>query len=342
MRLGVLDVGSNTVHLLLVDVHPGARPTDYADHKRRLSLIRYLDSEGNITESGICALVDFINDAVDFAQRNAAEDMVSFCTSAIRESTNGAEVLERVTRETGVHLAELSGDQEAAMTYFAVRRWHGWHVENLLNFDIGGGSFEISYGQDELPSRAVSVPLGAARLTKDWLSKDPPSPKQIKKLTHHVRSVIEAELEHFPEMPSNLVVTGTSKTFRSLARVTGAAPDSEGPYIPRFMHRGDLKLWNHRMAAMTESERAELPGVTEIRAPQVLAGGIVAREAMRAFRVKKLQICPWALREGLLMGRLDALRMDGVIGRDLDPWVGPVNLTSGTTEPGLSFGVTSG
>src|SRR5699024_10678820 len=119
MRLGVLDIGSNTVHLLLVDAFPGARPTAYADHKRPMSLIEHLDDNGAITEQGQQNLVDFINGAVAFAKVNQAADMISFCTSAIRDAANGLEVLQRITEETGLHLTVLTGDQEAAMTYFA-------------------------------------------------------------------------------------------------------------------------------------------------------------------------------------------------------------------------------
>src|SRR5699024_1260385 len=214
MRLGVLDIGSNTVHLLLVDAFPGARPTAYADHKRPMSLIQHLDDDGAITETGQRNLIDFINGAVAFAKANAAADMISFCTSAIRDAANGPAVLQRIEYETGVHLTVLSGDQEAAMTYFAVRRWHGWHVENLLNFDIGGGSFEMSYGTDELPTTAVSVPLGAQRLTREYFADpDPPTEQQVEQLSNYIHSVLVEYRDMFPKkLPHNTVVTGTSKT----------------------------------------------------------------------------------------------------------------------------------
>src|SRR5690625_1432910 len=192
MCLGVLDIGSNTIHSLLVDAFPGARPSAYADHKRPMSLIRHLDDDGAITEQGQQNLVEFINGAVDFAKASGAVDMISFCTSAIRDAANGPAVLDRIGKETGVYLTVLSGDQEAAMTYFAVRRWHGWHVENLLNFDIGGGSFEMSFGTDELPSKAVSVPLGAQRLTREYFEDlDPPDPEQIEALRDYINTVLK-------------------------------------------------------------------------------------------------------------------------------------------------------
>ena len=339
MRLGVLDIGSNTVHLLLVDAHPGARPVAYAEHKRSLPLIRYQDADGAITEEGQRELVDFVREAAAFAEEHRAEDMISFCTSAIRESANGAAVLARVQAETGVHLSELTGDQESAMTYFAVRRWQGWGAGSILNFDIGGGSFEIAYGQDELPSHALSLPLGAGRLTRDWVLEDPPSPKAVKKLRKHVEKRLEEAYTAFPRIESPVVVTVTSKTFRSLARITGAAPSAAGPFVKRHLRADDLHLWVNRLAAMTVAERAELPGVSDVRAHQVFAGAIVALTAMRTFGIAQLEICPWALREGLILNRLDALMLEGHLTRDGRPGVGHVNLNPDTLLPGLSLGV---
>lgn len=344
MRLGVLDIGSNTVHLLLVDAFPGARPTAYADHKRPMSLIQHLDGDGAIAESGQRNLVEFINSAVAFAKANGAADMISFCTSAIRDAANGTEVLARITEETGVHLTVLSGDQEAAMTYFAVRRWHGWHVENLLNFDIGGGSFEMSYGTDELPTTAISVPLGAQRLTREFFTEpDPPTSDQLAALDDHIHTVLAEHRPMFPKrLPENTVVTGTSKTFRSLARLAGAAPSTDGLFVPRKLRRRDLTMWNQTMALMTEEQRAQLPGVSDMRARQVLAGGMVAQAAMEVFKIKKLRICPWALREGLILGRLDALRLQGQVEETNGRWVEGVDLTSDDDRPGFSLGVAGG
>ncbi|GAA3703351.1 Ppx/GppA phosphatase family protein [Zhihengliuella alba] len=310
MRLGVLDIGSNTVHLLLVDAYPGARPVAFASHKRPLSLVAYLDGEGAITERGQRELLDFVAEARDFAARHRAEDMLAFCTSAIRESANGELVLERVMTETGVHLMELTGEQEAGMTYYAVRRWYGWQANSILDLDIGGGSFEMALGTDEFPAVARSVPLGAGRLTREWLQGDPPEISRIRQMRDYVRETVAGPAAELREHGRPDLVAGTSKTFRSLARIAGAAPSAEGPYVKRVLRREDVKLWMHRLAAMTWEQRGELPGVSQIRAPQVLAGAIVAYEAMSALKVKSLKICPWALREGLILRRFDHLLVD--------------------------------
>lgn len=315
MRLGVLDIGSNTVHLLLVDAHPGAQPVAYASFKRPLSLVQHLDGDGNINEQGQHELIEFILEAWEFAAKHNAKDLLAFCTSAIRESTNGAEVLARIKRETTITLTELTGEEESAMTFFAVRRWHGWGAGAILNLDIGGGSFELAQGSDELPELAHSVPLGAGRLTRDWLPEDPPSAKSVKALRKHIRSTLKGPVGELLKLGAPNIVTGSSKSFRALARITGAAPSSMGPYVKRELHLTDLGLWSQRLSAMSSADRLHLPGVSEARARQMLAAALVAESALQLLKVPSLQISPWALREGLILRRLDQLVFDG----PLDP-----------------------
>ncbi|WP_150461518.1 Ppx/GppA phosphatase family protein [Nesterenkonia ebinurensis] len=338
MRLGVLDIGSNTVHLLLVDAHIGAKPEAFASHKRPLSLVRYLDSEGAITEAGQQELIGFISEAVRFAARHRAEDMLSFCTSAIREAANGAEVIPRVQAETQVELTELTGAQESAMTFFAVRRWRGWSAGHILNFDIGGGSLELAYGQDELPSTALSVPLGAGRLTRDFLVSTmeagvAPGKSEIKELKSYVREEIEAARREFPQLRQQLEVTATSKTFRSLARLTGAAASAEGPYVRRTLSLKELKPLVKQLGELSPKERAKLPGVSEMRSAQVFAGALVAETAMKTFGIEELTICPWALREGLILRRLDTLARDSSVEIAHAPAVGQVDLARELRRP---------
>lgn len=338
MRLGVLDIGSNTVHLLLVDAHIGAKPAAFASHKRPLSLVKYLDEAGAITDEGQHELIGFISEAVRFAARHRAEDMLSFCTSAIREAANGAEVIARVQQETEIELTELTGAQESAMTFFAVRRWRGWSAGHILNFDIGGGSLELAYGQDELPSTALSVPLGAGRLTRDFLPStmaDGAAPRktEVKALKTYVREEIEAARREFPQLKEQLEVTATSKTFRSLARMTGAAPSAEGPYVKRVLQLKELRGLTKRLSEMTAKERAKLPGVSEMRSKQVFAGALVAETAMKTFGIEELTICPWALREGLILRRLDTLARDVNVEIPHAPAVGHVDLNRELRRP---------
>ncbi|MFF6881500.1 MULTISPECIES: Ppx/GppA phosphatase family protein [Streptomyces] len=305
MRLGVLDVGSNTVHLLVVDAHPGACPLPAHSHKAELRLAQLLDDDGAIGPHGVDRLISVIKEALQAAEDKGAEEVLPFATSAVREARNADDVLERVRAETGVELQVLTGSEEARLTFLAARRWFGWSAGKLLVLDIGGGSLEVAYGIDEEPDAAASLPLGAGRLTAGWLPGDPPDPDDVRALRRHVRTEIARTVGEFSRFGTPDHVVATSKTFKQLARIAGAARSAEGLYVQRELKRESVEGWVPRLAGMTERERAELPGVSEGRAGQLLAGALVAEAAMDLFGVERVDICPWALREGVILRRLD-------------------------------------
>ena len=307
MRLGVLDVGSNTMHLLVVDAHRGSHPDPVRSHKEELRLAELIGPDGRLGDHGTQLLVDSVRDAAKAADEEQVDDLVAFATSAVREAVDGADVLATVREQTGVELAVLSGEDEAAMTFLAVRRWFGWSSGRLLSLDIGGGSLEIAMGRDEVPDLALSVPLGAGRLTREWLPGDPPSGKAVGALREHVWQQLAGVVRQLhPHGPPDRAVA-TSKTFRSLARLDGAAPYALGPRVPRRLSRRGLEGIVDRVASMKAADRALLPGVSESRAPQLLAGAVVALEALTALGLEHVDICPWAMREGVVLRRLDWL-----------------------------------
>lgn len=307
MRLGVLDVGSNTVHLLVVDAHHGGAPVPAHSHKTELRLAEHLTPDGLVGQTAVDLLSEFVAGALEVAEDVGVTEIMAFATSAIREAGNGDEVLAEVESRTGVRLEVLSGTDEARLTFLAVRRWFGWSAGRLLVLDIGGGSLELASGADEDPDAAISVPLGAGRLTRDHFDVDPPLPEQVKALRRKVRVEIGDVASQVTRLGAPEFAVATSKTFRQLARIAGAAPSSEGFYVNRTLSRDDLHRWNERLATMSAHERAELPGVSAGRARQLVAGGIVAEAAMDIFGVSEVAICPWALREGIILRRLDGL-----------------------------------
>lgn len=310
MRLGVLDVGSNTVHMLVVDARPGAAPIPAYSHKTELRLAEHLGADDAVTEEGVGRLIELTYDALEVAEDRGCASVLAFATSAIREAANGDEAIAQVRERTGVDLRVLTGEQEARLTFLAVRRWYGWSARQLLLFDIGGGSLEIASGTDEDPDLALSTPLGAGRLTRMFLTGDPPAADEVRELRRHVRAQIAHYAGDVVRLGTPDHVVGTSKTFRQLARVCGAAPAADGPFVKRWLAHADVADWVPKLAAMTAAERAELPGVSPGRAPQTLAGAIVADAAMDLFGVEQLEICPWALREGVIIRHLDTLQPD--------------------------------
>jgi len=318
MRLGVLDVGSNTVHLLVVDAHQGARPLPAYSHKAELRLGEHLDSANRLTEDCAKQLREFVREALRIAEdKGAREPLLAFATSAVRDADNGDELLAWIQAETQVDIQVLPGQDESRLTFLAARRWFGWSSGRLLMLDIGGGSLELASGVDEVPGVAISLPLGAGRLTRDWLTDDPPTRAEVRQLRKHVRAEIATTAGTVMRDGGPDHAVATSKTFRQLARIAGAAPSSEGFYVRRVLRHADVTDLAERLARTTAAERGQLPGVSRGRAPQLIAGAIVADAAMDLFELRELEICPWALREGVILRRLDTLPEDGADTRDL-------------------------
>jgi exopolyphosphatase/guanosine-5'-triphosphate,3'-diphosphate pyrophosphatase len=309
MRLGVLDIGSNTGHLLVVDAHGGAAPWPAYSHKEPLRLAEHL-VDGAMSDAGVEALTRFVGSALEVAEDKGCEEMLGFATSAVRDATNAQDVLDSVRDKTGVDIEVLPGDDEARLTFLAVRRWFGWSSGRLAVFDIGGGSLEIAVGSDEAPSVAQSLPLGAGRLTREWLA-DGPGDDAVRALRKAIRAEIarDAGAVLRAGVPDRSVAT--SKTFRSLARVCGAAPSDEGLLVRRTLAADALAAKIPELVALSPQELAGLPGVSAGRAHQLVTGALVAEAVMDLFELAELEICPWALREGVILERLDQISKVG-------------------------------
>ncbi|MFC4534800.1 Ppx/GppA family phosphatase [Sphaerisporangium dianthi] len=307
MRLGVLDIGSNTVHLLVVDAHRGAQPLPAFSHKVELRLAEHLHNGDTLSSEGERELRRFVEESLRIAEDKGVEDIMAFATSAVREAVNGEEVLARLRTATEVDVRVLSGQDEARLTFLAVRRWFGWSSGRLLVLDIGGGSLEIASGMEEEPDVTVSLPLGAGRMTRQWFTGDPPAAEEVRGMRKQVRAQIGRVVGDVVKYGRADHAVATSKTFKQLARIAGAAPSSEGAYVKRVLRQQDVSHWTGRLAKMDNAQRAGLPGVSAGRAPQLLAGAIVAEATMDLFEVPEVEICPWALREGVILRRLDAM-----------------------------------
>src|SRR6195952_295233 len=190
MRLGVLDIGSNTGHLLVVDAIRGAAPLPASSYKEELRLAEHLEKDGDVSQGGIDALTEFVGDALTLAEDKGCEEIFSFATAAVRDAGNCDDVLAHGEDRTGVHIKVLPGEDEARLTFLAVRRWFGWSSGRLAVFDIGGGALEIAGGDDESPDVAWSLPLGAGRLTRNHLRDGRISDADLRTLRKEIRSQI--------------------------------------------------------------------------------------------------------------------------------------------------------
>lgn len=285
--------------------------------KTFLRLAESLDESDRLRKAGADALVRAVLEARDSAAAAGCGDLLAFATSALREASNSAEVLARVRQETGVSLRVLPGDDEARYTFLAVRRWFGWSAGRLLVLDIGGGSLELAAGLDELPELAESLPLGAGRLAREWFHSDPPTRREVAALREYIDAALAPVAQRMSALERPDRAVGTSKTFRSLARLAGAAPSSAGPRARRVLTYTGLRQVAAFISRMATSDLAELDGVSSSRAHQLVAGALVAGATMRALGRTELEMCPWALREGVILRRLDWL--DGSTRADQPP-----------------------
>jgi exopolyphosphatase/guanosine-5'-triphosphate,3'-diphosphate pyrophosphatase len=286
-----------------MDAHQGSAPIPYQSFKEEIRLAEYLTSEGTISKDGIYTLLKTLTRLKNEARDVIIDETLAFATSAIREANNSEELLQLVANETGIDLQVLSGEDEARFTFLAARRWVGWSAGDIVMLDIGGGSLEIATGDQEQPQYSNSVMLGASRMTRQFLQGDPFTEKSISKMITHIEETLKPLAKEIGDNSKRTAI-GTSKTFRTLRRL-------QQHYLPE---KGDsltldgLNLIVSKLVKMSTSDRANLPGVSSSRARQIVAGAIVAQKALDTFGITKIAQCPWALREGIVLQRLDWLK----------------------------------
>ncbi|MFF6782920.1 Ppx/GppA family phosphatase [Streptomyces sp. NPDC012510] len=304
MRMSVVDVGSNTVRLVVADAEGGV-PLPVHTAKWRLRLSEQVTHGGEVPDDAVRRLCDAVAAAARTAERWGASTPLAFATAVVRSAPNCRDVLRAVRAQTGIPICTLPGEVEAELTFLAARRWMGWRSGPLAMLDIGGGSLEVAFGRGRLPDFVASLPLGANRLTHEFFhEQDPPSPESIKALRRKVRHQLrDASARIRWEGPRTAVAT--SRTFQQLSRLCGSAPGRRGPFADRELRREELGRAITRLAALPAAERSTLPGISAPRARQSLAGALVGHTTMKLAGLKAVTICPWAIREGVLLRHIE-------------------------------------
>ncbi|GAA2580882.1 Ppx/GppA phosphatase family protein [Actinomadura fulvescens] len=306
MRTAILDVGSNSAHLKIVDLAAGGPIRTVLSVKRPTRLAEAIQKDGRISRTAVERLVSAVSAAHCIARAERSAELIAFATSAVRDAVNRSDIVDQVTGRTGVDLGFLSGRDEARLTFLAVRAWYGWSAGPLLMADIGGGSLEIATGSGAEAGTALSLPLGAGRLTRDHLPGDPPSRKHVRRLRRFLAAQLSEHLRPGDRGRPKAHAVATSKTFTQLAKLTR----DRNPSGYRVLRLKALDEQIPRLAKRTAAERAELKGISHSRARQILAGAMVAEATMTALGLTRIEICPWALREGIALRRLQQLHAD--------------------------------
>ncbi|OIJ68892.1 hypothetical protein [Streptomyces mangrovisoli] len=304
MRISVLDVGSNTVRLVVADAQGGV-PLPVHTAKWRLRLSEQVEPGGTLPDEAVRRLARAVAEADRTARDWGATPPLAFATTVVRSAPNRAEVLRVVRERSGVDLVTMPGEVEAELTFLAARRWAGWQAGPLALLDIGGGSLEVAFGRGRLPDFVASLPLGAGRLTREHFGgEDPPTPEQIRVVRRQVRHQLrDAAARIRWEGPRTAVAT--SRTFQQLGRLCGASPGRHGPFVQRSLSRRDLRAAIDRLAALPAAERSRLPGISAPRSGQSLAGAVAGHAAMKLTGLETVIICPWAIREGILLRHIE-------------------------------------
>jgi exopolyphosphatase / guanosine-5'-triphosphate,3'-diphosphate pyrophosphatase len=341
VRLGVIDVGSNAAQLQVVDARAGAPPLPIHAVKMPTHLGEEAGIEGLISTEGADRVVAAMQRALNAARELRVEQLCPFVTAAIRDAGNREEILSRIHDETGVRPQYLTGEQEARLTYLAVRSWYGWQAGSLLNIDIGGGSMEIAFGRDAVPELAVSLPLGAGRVTAEFLRPDPPSKAQIRELRRYVRRQVRevANRVRWEGTPRQVIVT--SKTFKQLARLSGAPRGREGPFVRRTVSKQQVRQCIRELVRIAAKKRGRLRGIRPARSWQILGGAVVAYETMRSLGIDKAEVSPWALREGIMLEHLSSVLPDEPLTLQPLMFVEPGAQATVRALPGHQIGATT-
>jgi len=301
LRLAAIDVGSNSIHMVIAQVDAGGGISELWRGAEMVGLGRNSFPSHRLSRSAIDRAMLTLARFLSEARRWECEELVAIATSAVREAENGGEFIEAVRAQLGVHVRVVSAREESRLIYLGVRQATDLRKGPHLIVDLGGGSAEFIVGDNEKPLLLESRKLGAARMTARFVRSDPVEAREIKALLAHYDAEMSSVLRQVRELRPVRII-GTSGSIESLA--TMCASDEQGPDVPKVLSRTRLEKMIGRLVETTQEERAEIRGLDEKRRDQILAAALFVQELMKRLNVDQLEVCRSALREGMLVDYL--------------------------------------
>lgn len=316
MKLAAIDIGSNSIKLVVVDAAASDSFAVLAREKEPVRLGHDTLLHEHLSDSAIERAADCIRRFRSIAEARGAEQVMAVATASVREADNAAAFIEEIARQTGVQVEVLSSIEEARLIGLAVSRGCVPVGASLINIDIGGGSTEISLVQEGVPKQLFSVKLGAVGLTEEFITSDPVKPKELRALRNEISAALERPSRELREANWQYA-TGTSGTILAIGEILrlrllktadhkSQAAQPAGAEIPL----NQLERLNARLSEMDISERRSQPGISTQRSEIIIAGGQILEGAMRALSINVMRTCDWALREGVIMDRLRELEAE--------------------------------
>jgi exopolyphosphatase/guanosine-5'-triphosphate,3'-diphosphate pyrophosphatase len=310
MKVAAIDVGSNSIKLVVVDAAASDSFAVLAREKETVRLGHDTLRKGHLSAAAFDRAADCIKRFASIAEARGAERIFAVATASVREARNASRFIKEIHRRTGVRLEVLSAIEEARLIGVAATQGCAARGSSLINIDIGGGSTEISLIHDGAPTALFSVRLGAVGLTEKFISTDPVKQKDLRALREEVNSAMErpgrelrdARWQQASGTSGTIISIGEAMRLRALTdeerKTKGAQPAGDEVVLSK------LSRLNSRMAELKVAERRAVPGISAQRSEIIVAGGQILEGAMRAMRINVLRTCGWALREGVLIDRL--------------------------------------
>ena len=301
MRLAAIDIGSNSVHLLIADLKPNGQFQVVQRIRKMIRLGRHSFSTGRLSDEAMERTVQVMVRFRRVVDARRVDKVRTVATSAVRGAANRAELIARIRREAGIDVRVISGREEADLTYRAARHALGLETGCHLLIDLGGGSLELVLVKSGRKVWVKSARLGAARLMERFLCDDPPSSAQRKQLENHLRGEIGAQMRS-ARAAGVMQAIGTSGTVNLIVTMARAARGEK-------LHRvhgvaapaGEVIRLCRKLLAADQSTRKTLPGMNRKRIDQVPAAAMVAQFVLRESGAARLLACAWGLRQGLLL-----------------------------------------
>lgn len=302
MRIAAVDLGSNSFHLVIADVHPDGSFTPVSGEKEMLRLGDVVSREGMITVEAADAAVATMRRFRLLAEAAGATEILACATSALRTASNGDEVLDRIEREAGITADVIDGLEEARLIFTAIRAAVTIDPSPAVCFDLGGGSLEIMVGDVGGLAWAASERLGVARLSAEFVRSDPISEADRRRLRNHIVSVLGPRAVDVGLLEPKMAI-GSSGTIEDLGHMIAARRDAK---MPRTFHhlsftRVELDELRDVLVDSTSAQRKKLDGLDAKRVDLIVAGAELMSKAMELFDVTEMTVSEWALREGMVL-----------------------------------------
>jgi exopolyphosphatase/guanosine-5'-triphosphate,3'-diphosphate pyrophosphatase len=311
--VAVIDIGSNSGRVMVFRPEPGGGLLVLAGSRASLRLVRSLDATGRVPTEALERAFDALRDFRAIARGAGVRRIVAAGTAALRDAANGPAFIRRVRAELAIPIRILSGTEEARYGFLGAVG--GLPVDDGVLFDLGGGSLQVSRFRGRRLLGAVSLPLGALRVSDAFLGSDPPARREVEKLKAHVRdTLVQAGIA---PLAAGEQVVGTGGTLRNLAKVDQRASGYPVPRLHGYvLSRGRLKDLAATLVGTRLKRRGRVPGLNADRRDSIVGGALVIQGLLDALGGEEVLVSGQGVREGLARGLAgDALTPAGAVRR---------------------------